>query len=54
MSKFSILFQAIIILLLAVIIALIIYYGTNPPKTIRAPRSLTPVVHGPVLPASRL
>ena len=40
MSKISILFQAIIIILLAVIIALVIYYGTNPPKSIKAPASV--------------
>jgi hypothetical protein len=38
-SKLSIVLQGIIIILLAVIIALIIYYGTNPPKSIRAPHA---------------
>jgi len=37
MSKLSLVMQAIIILLLAIIIALVVYYGTNPPKSIRAP-----------------
>jgi len=47
LSKVGVILQVIIVIMLAIIIALIIYYGTNSAKPVKAPAVMTPVYSAP-------